>query len=119
VVFQKNANRPSTITSDTLYTIFLLLAPLAGLARTVNDIQREPKNRIPDHPQRRPLGVVIDLITPTDAAAISVGVDVTIPHISSSLSKKSYPSIPFDHKDSLGQHPLEIAWTHLPIFPGR
>jgi hypothetical protein len=79
---------------NTLYTILLLLAPLAGLTRTTNDIQREPKNRIPDHPQRRLLDVVVDLMTPTKAAAISVGIDVTIPHISSSLSKKSYPSIP-------------------------
>jgi hypothetical protein len=40
------------------------------------------------------LDVVVDLMTPTKAVAISVGIDVTIPHISSSLSKKSYPSIP-------------------------
>jgi hypothetical protein len=79
---------------DTVYTILSLLAPLAGLARTTNDIQREPKNRLPEFPQRRPLDVVLDLVTPTNAGAISIGVDVTIPHVSSSLSKKSYPSIP-------------------------
>jgi hypothetical protein len=33
-------------------------------------------------------------------------VDATIPHISNSLSKKSYPSIPLISRDSLGQHPL-------------
>jgi hypothetical protein len=76
------------------YTILVLLAPLAGLARTTNDIQREPKNRILNHPQRCPLDVAVDLITPTHAAAISVGVDVTTPHNSSNLAKKSYPSIP-------------------------
>jgi hypothetical protein len=37
---------------------------------------------------------MVDLITPTQANAISIGVNVTIPHISSSLSKKSYLSIP-------------------------
>jgi hypothetical protein len=36
----------------------------------------------------------MDLSTPTNAAAILVGIEVTIPHISSNLAKKSYPSIP-------------------------
>jgi hypothetical protein len=58
------------------------------------NIQREPKNRILNHPQCRPLDFVVHLITPTNAAAILVGVDVTIPHISSNLVKKSYSSIP-------------------------
>jgi hypothetical protein len=63
-------------------------------SRVTNDVRREPKNRIPNHPQCRPLDVVVDLTTPTNAATILVGIDVTIPHISSNLAKKSYPSIP-------------------------
>jgi hypothetical protein len=72
----------------------MLLAPLASLACTTNDIQPKPKTRIPNHPQRHPLDVVVDLITPTNAAAVSVGVDVTTPHILSNLAKTSYHSIP-------------------------
>jgi hypothetical protein len=79
---------------DTLFSILQLLAPLAGIARSKHDVQREPSQRIPDCPKRRPLDVSIDLLTPTAADAITVGIDVTIPPISSALSKKSNPSIP-------------------------
>lgn len=79
---------------DTLFTILQQLAPLANLVRTKHDIQREPSQRIPDQPTRRPLDVSIDLLTPTHAAAITIGIDVTIPHVSSALAKKSHPSIP-------------------------
>jgi hypothetical protein len=80
---------------DTLFTILQQIAPLANLVRTKHDVQREPTQRIPDQPTRRPLDVSIDLLTPTNAAATTVGIDITIPHISSHLSKKSHPLIPF------------------------
>jgi hypothetical protein len=62
--------------------------------RTKHDIQREPSQRLRDQPSRRPLDVSLNLLTPTSAAAITIGIDVTIPHVSSSLAKKSHPSIP-------------------------
>jgi hypothetical protein len=78
-----------------LFTILQQIAPLANLVRTKHDIQREPTQRLPDQPSRRPLDVSIDLLIPTSAAAVTIGIDVTIPHVSSHLSKKSHPLIPF------------------------
>jgi hypothetical protein len=40
------------------------------------------------------LDVSVDLLTPTPAAATTIGIDVTIPHVSSNLAKKSHPFIP-------------------------
>jgi hypothetical protein len=41
----------------------------------------------------RPLDVSVDLLTPTTVNATTVGIDVTIPHVSNALAKKSHPSI--------------------------
>jgi hypothetical protein len=79
---------------DTVFTIIQLLAPLANLVRTKHDVQLEPSQQIPNFPSRRPLDVSVDLLTPTPAAATTIGIDVTIPHVFSNLAKKSYPYIP-------------------------
>jgi hypothetical protein len=79
---------------DTIFTIVQLLAPLGNLVCTKHDVQLEPSQRIPNLPSRRPLDVSVDLLTPTAAAATTVGIDVTIPHVFSNLAKKSHPSIP-------------------------
>jgi hypothetical protein len=104
---------------DTLYTILFLLASLAGLARTANRIQCEPKNRLPNHPQCCPLDVVIDLITPTNAAAVSVRHG---PYYSPYFEEPLQEVLPFNPsnlKDSLGQHPLETTRKVIRICSRR
>jgi hypothetical protein len=62
---------------NTLHGIISLLAPLAGITQSKDDVQLETPNLLPQYPFRRPADLSLRLTTPTQANAAIIAVDFT------------------------------------------